>query len=132
MENYIDKKAQGKRNRRIGAEFERAVRRDMNYKGWIIDKFTSNIELENMRIVQAKSNRWNSRSCGFPDFVIFRKLGELFEVRFIECKTNNILSKPEKLKLDFLVKKGFRTFVAFKEGKNIKYREFFEYKPRGK
>lgn len=35
---------QGKKNRRQGAEFEKKVRADLESKGWIVDKWTNNVE----------------------------------------------------------------------------------------
>lgn len=129
----IDKKAQGKKNRRIGAEFELAVRKKYEAKGWIVDKFSSNIDLENNCIKMAGSKYIPGRGLmpglGFPDFVMFqRREFEAYQLLFIECKTNNILTKIEKQKLDWLVKQGHRCFVAFKEEKEIAIREFLEYK----
>jgi len=40
-----DYKKQGKKNRAAGARFELKVRRDLESKGWIVDKWGNNIEL---------------------------------------------------------------------------------------
>jgi len=74
---------------------------------------------------------------GFPDFVMFKKRGkgmdsfggeDYYDLLFVECKFNNRLTKLEKQKLDWLVKKGHRCFVAYDENGEIKTREFVEYK----
>ena len=39
-----DKKTQGKKNRRSGAVFELKVRKDLESKGWIVDKWSNNVE----------------------------------------------------------------------------------------
>lgn len=87
----MDKKTQGKRNRRIGADFERRVRKDLEEKGWIVDRWTNNVGFLDvnpqvidgvvldckMGIVPAKA-KWNNftksmmmGSGGFPDFIAF-------------------------------------------------------------
>ncbi len=40
----VDKKAQGKKNRQAGARFELKVRKDLESKGWIVDKWSNNVE----------------------------------------------------------------------------------------
>ena len=137
-------RAQGAKNRRNGGIFERKVRDEMRDKGWIVDHFTNNIDLDNNKIITAKSNQWNSRTTGFPDFVMFKphiysamgKTGEplVYDLIFVECKCNGILSKKEKLKMEFLRKQGHKCFVAYKDetGKKILYRELLEYKEQKK
>ncbi len=84
---FISKSAQGKKNRLSGAAFERRVRADLESKGWIVDKWTNNVEFipQNCdedgccvlhyptgKIHPAKSFRGITRSNGFPDFIAFR------------------------------------------------------------
>lgn len=95
------KKTQGKKNREAGARFELKVRADLESKGWVIDRWTNNVEwLEDNinkppeeregKLITAKPktlfingrrviiNMWT----GFPDFVAFtnrRYMGEIFE-----------------------------------------------------
>jgi len=96
-----NKKTQGKRNRAAGARFERKVRLDLEEKGWIVDRWNNNVELERIygedilkkkvkvdkivwkennkvydegfigKLVPAKS-RFNMRTTGFPDFICFK------------------------------------------------------------
>lgn len=40
----ISKSQQGKKNRLSGAAFERRVRADLEAKGWIVDKWTNNVD----------------------------------------------------------------------------------------
>jgi len=40
----IDKKEQGKKNRRKGGEFELKVRKDLESKGWFVSKWMNNVE----------------------------------------------------------------------------------------
>lgn len=45
----VDKVKQGKKNRASGADFERRVRKDLENKGWIVDKWSNNVELGNCK-----------------------------------------------------------------------------------
>ena len=132
----VDKVSQGKRNRRKGLEFERMVRKYIIGLGWVVDNWTNNIDLETGEIVQAKTNRFMARSCGFPDFMTFKKAGDgekgrdVCYLQFVECKTNGKLSKIEKMKMNVLVKKGFRCYVASKMENGVKIEEFFGYEDK--
>lgn len=42
----VDMRKQGKRNRINGANFERKVRADLESKGWVVDKWSNNVEFE--------------------------------------------------------------------------------------
>ena len=138
----MDKKKQGAINRKVGREFELKVRKDLEKEGWTVDKFGNNIDLEKGEIVQAGSKYIPGRGLmpglGFPDFVMWRKTGHEgegfdYELQFIECKTNiKTLSKLEKQKLDWLVKRGHKCLTAHNEEGNIIYREFLEYKEQKK
>ena len=130
----MDKKQQGKRNRRMGAEFERRVRNDLSEKGWIVDRWTNNVELgiETSskkiigRLIQAKSNRFNMRTTGFPDFIAFKEsvdydieegYGDKKEVIGVECKTNGYLTREEKEKCKWLLRTKIfsRILIASKQ-----------------
>jgi hypothetical protein len=160
----LDKKAQGKKNRRDGANFEKAVRLDLESQGWIVSKWANQVEIcpernENLnnsqdrtegfnspsgRLVPAKSNRFNMRTCGFPDFICFRKSGNrfflnentedletslVFEIIGVEAKSNGYLDKIEKEKCKWLIKNKIfsKILIASKdkeENKKISYKEF--------
>ena len=92
----IDKKTQGKRNRQAGARFELKVRSDLEEKGWIVDKWSNQVEIpdhvmigedmtleevqeayfRNTKLVPAK-RKWAGPGrpmmfgSGFPDFICF-------------------------------------------------------------
>ena len=97
----------GKANRLKGARFELKVRKDLESKGWIVDKWTNNVEFDPCKegcngcgnMHPARSNRFNMRSTGFPDFIAF-KVGwnRMYEVIAVEVKTNGTLRKEEKEK----------------------------------
>jgi len=121
----INHNAQGKRNRRIGADFERQFRKELTESGWFVDRWSNQVDLMRNKIVAAKTNKFMMRTCGFPDFVVFKKVGESYKLYLVECKTNGRLSKEEKEKMEFLIRKGFRCFVAMKKiNGSIKIREY--------
>jgi len=160
MKKKIDYKKQGKRNRERGQEFESRVRKDLESKEWVIDRWTNNVEFMNEmdfvrkiksdgtkviehewyngRLIPAKSNRFNMRTTGFPDFIAFRnrilsnyekELPKiLFEIIGVEVKSGGYLSKIEKAKCKWLLdnKKFSKILIASKGKKRgeIKYVEF--------
>ena len=131
----------GKRNKINGAIFERNVRKDLEAKGWIVDRWTNNLELPIITdeiIVEgmcsfAKTNRFNMRTTGFPDFIAMKPIGanpELYFIKFIECKTNGKLDKIEKEKARWYLDNNYcsKFLIAYKEmidGKVVvNYKEF--------
>ena len=127
----IDHNKQGKANKAKGARWELKVRKHLESEGWIVSKFRCNIDITTGEIVQARNTFLPRRGMllgsGFPDLIIFKSDSK---VEFVECKLNGNLDNDEKLKLDWLVKKGFKCYVAQNEGKEIYYRKFVEYKQR--
>ena len=96
----VDKKTQGKKNRQAGQRFEVKVRKDLESKGWIVDRWSNNVkfimevqpikvgvkenkevttitvtEYERLKgkLVPAKS-MFNMRTTGFPDFIVYGKI----------------------------------------------------------
>jgi len=127
-----DYKKQGKANRAAGKRFELKVREDLENKGWIVFRNSNDVEyskeedvgineevgdkifksdVQTIRFVkfkQAKS-KWNpftkmpmSIQSGFPDFVCIIYRGTYFEVQFVECKVNGMLSKIERDKVEWI------------------------------
>ena len=86
----MDKKTMGKKSRQAGARFELKVRADLEKKGWIVAKWTNNVEFYNDedvhdlpftkgRLVKVKNKflgpgRPMMLGAGFPDFIAFRYL----------------------------------------------------------
>lgn len=89
----INKKQQGKKNRANGSRFELLVRKDLESKGWIVSKWTNNVEFQKEntievagklgcpygKIVPAKRkynpfNRAFAIGTGFPDFIAYSPL----------------------------------------------------------
>jgi len=97
MKTIEDRKKIGKKNRQAGQRFEKKVRDDLVKKGWIVDKWSNNVEFldgltilgekgkeieferthMNMRCVPAKpkynpfTKTMMMNSAGFPDFIAF-------------------------------------------------------------
>ena len=110
------------------AKKERKVREDLESKGWIVDKFSNNIDLENSCFVKAKYRFINGRPAGigsgFPDFVAWMPSirAGFYSLIFVECKINGTLNKEEKLKMEWLKKNGYECKVASKNGTSVEYK----------
>jgi hypothetical protein len=132
----MNKKLQGKRNRKRGGDFERKVRKDIEDKKWTISRWQNNVEFSPLnetegRLVPAKSNRFSTRTNGFPDFIIYKMCQAnpgWFNVMGVECKSNGYLDKKEKEKCGWLIgKRIFNKIIIAKKGKKrgeIEYDEF--------
>ncbi|MEA3248359.1 MAG: hypothetical protein U9Q73_01505 [Nanoarchaeota archaeon] len=93
----------GAKSKAQGGQFELRVRKDLEEKGWIVDKWSNNVDLDLGKIVPCKRkfnpfNKAMTIGTGFPDFVCFEKRGNLFEVIGVEVKMNGLLSPIEKRK----------------------------------
>ena len=135
------KVAQGKKAKLDGAAFERKVRKDLESKGWIVDKWTNNVEFIDIRsrdgilkgkMHPARSNRFNMRSTGFPDFIALKpcklpeKWNQLYEIIAVEVKTNGTLRKEEKEKCQWYLDNNVfsKILIASKGEDGIIYKEF--------
>ena len=113
-----DFEKQGKKNRREGGDFERKVRAWLE-EDWVVDKFSSNVDLEEGVFVKAKQ-KFNPFSkalgigTGFPDFVCLKPSpeGKPHELMFVECKLNGKLSREEKEKMAWMEGEGYCCWVA--------------------
>ncbi len=146
---FINKSQQGKKNRLSGAAFERRVRKDLEAEGWIVDKWTNNVEFKEVedwgydsvcimeregKLHPAKSFRGITRSNGFPDFIAFRDYPDCWEcdnkeVIGVEVKTNGILSKIEKERCSWYLDNNIfsKILIASKSEfaeNNIVYKEY--------
>ena len=139
----INKVKQGKKNRRLGADFERRTRKDLQEKGWIVIKNPNNVIDNKFKQGKSKYNPFTKRlmmnSGGFPDFICFKELLTEaqnenheyvlgYEIVGVECKSNGYLDKEEKEKCKWLLKNIFqKILIAYKtkEGRKIvvKYKE---------
>src|SRR3989344_4044472 len=110
-----EKSIQGKKSRASGARFELKVRKELEEKGWITDKWTKNIDLKKKKLIPAKRkfnpfNRIMSIGTGFPDFIAFKPIVgrreddfQTYKVIGVESKSNGFLDKCEKEKCKFLL-----------------------------
>lgn len=151
----MDKKKQGKKNRAAGQRFELKVRKDLESKGWIVDKWTNNVDLSDYSIDEEGEDelgRYDVCSpgklipakrkfrgpgipmaigTGFPDFVIFRPAGTYHYVVYgVEVKSNGYLDKEEKEKCTWLLDNHiFSKILIAKKGikrGEIEYEDFKE------
>jgi len=126
----------GKKSKSGGRRFEMQVRKDLESKGRIVDKWTNNVDLEKGKIVPAKRKynpfrRAMTIGTGFPDFISVKFVNEeLYSVIGVEVKMNGILSKVEKQKCAWYLKnKIFSQIWIAKKGKKrgeIEYDDFSE------
>ena len=130
---------QGKKNRAAGSRFELKVRKDLEEKGYVVDKWTNNVDLENKKIIASK-RKFNpflkvfSIGTGFPDFICFKPKEK--EIIGVEVKRKGYLSKEEKEKCKFYILKNIFSKIDIakevreeedKRKTDIKYVDFEEY-----
>jgi hypothetical protein len=128
----------GKKSRTSGSRFELKVRKDLEKKGRIVDKWNNNVDLEKGEMIIAK-RKFNpflkamTLGTGFPDFIAIKHLHtDLYSVIGVEVKMNGLLSKEEKEKCAwYLEKKIFSAIWIAKEiqgekKKEISYEDFIE------
>ena len=135
----------GKKSKAAGAAFELFVRKNLESKGWIVDKFTNNVDLENSKLIPAKHKFRGigipmSLGTGFCDFLAFRlikclatSMGSLsYEVIGVEAKTNGYLDKIESKKCKWLLENNIFSKIFIAEKTKIKnkvviiYHDFVE------
>ncbi|MBT3397371.1 hypothetical protein HOA55_00905 [archaeon] len=128
----------GKKAKGAGGRFELKVRKDLEEKEWIVDKWSNNVDLDEMKIIPAK-RKFNpfakvmTIGTGFPDFIAFQHMEEgKYKIIGVEVKMNGTLSKIEKEKCVWYLNKGIfsEIWVAkkVKEGRRvvIDYIDFVE------
>jgi len=134
----IDYKKQGKKNRASGADFEKRVRADLEKSCWVVAKWPNNVKDEVCVPVKPKFNPFTKslmmNSGGFPDFIAYGaraypenfpdKCPLLFNVVFVECKTNGTLDKKEKESAQWYLDNHYcsKFLIAYKtkEGNRVK------------
>lgn len=154
----IDKKKQGKKNRKKGKTFEMEVRRDLESKGWIVTKWSNNLKQisddpedgKGYEMIPAKPQynpffkRIIGEGSGFPDFIAFTPFTVNFytgqgvitkvvkySMMAVECKTDGYLKKEERDKCDWYLKMGIfsQINIAKKDSEGgIKYEDYTERK----
>jgi len=129
----------GKSSRARGARFELKVRGELEAQGWIMDKWTNNVDLEENKIIKAK-RKYNPFKkmlivgVGFPDFIAFKKTSKKsYEVIGVEVKINGILSKIEKEKCAwYLNNEIFSRILVAKQGAKRGQTEYVDFAERYK
>jgi len=128
----------GRKSRAAGNRFELKVRKDLEHKGRVVDKWSNNVDLEKGEIVPAKRKYNPFRKVmvigtGFPDFISIKHVHNgVYSVIGIEVKINGILSKIEKEKCGWYLKKKIFSEIwiakSIKKGRKIeiKYDDFLE------
>jgi len=111
----VDKKTQGKKNRASGARFEKRVREDLEEKGWIVDRWTNNVEFSNIledlvpRVrnygINESEKDFKKRLKEHKEEIEKNKIGRLLPAK---AKWNNF-TKSMMMK-----NSGFPDFIAFK------------------
>jgi len=126
----------GKKSRAAGARFELKVRGNLESDGWIVDKWSNNVDLEEGKLIKAK-RKYNPYKkvlgigTGFPDFIAFKRKGKNYEVIGIEVRGNGWLDKSEKEKCRFLLdKKIFSKLLIAKKGKKRGEIEYIDFKEK--
>jgi hypothetical protein len=128
----------GRSSKARGARFELKVRRDLESKGRIVDKWNNNVDLEEGKVIIAKKkfnpySRIMTIGTGFPDFISIKQIyEEVYSVIGVEVKMNGILSKIEKEKCVWYLQKGIFSQIwiakAIRKGRKIEveYDDFSE------
>ena len=130
----------GSASKSSGNAFELRVRKDLEEKGWIVDKWSNNLDVESNSIHPSKrifkrfgpSHGVMTIGTGFPDLLCFKKNGEQYDVVGVEVKSTGSLTQIEKgMCIWYLEKKIFpRIIIARKrkEGRKIvaEYSDFRE------
>jgi len=123
----------GKKARGAGARFELKVRGDLEAQGYILDKWTNNVDIEEEKVIKAKRKynpfrRALSVGTGLPDFVCIKRKGKLYEVIGVEVKSRGYLKPEEKKKCEILLKlRVFSKVLIARKGKKpgeVVYEDF--------
>lgn len=126
----------GKKTKAQASRFELKVRKDLESKGRIVDKWNNNVDLNEDKLIIAKKRfnpygKFTIIGTGFPDFISIKHIhDELYSVIGVEVKMNGILSKEEREKcVWYLQNKIFSQIWIAKKGKKrgqIEYDDFLE------
>lgn len=129
----------GRKSRAAGSRFELKVRRDLENKGRVVDKWNNNVDLDEGKIIIAKKKfnpflRFTTIGTGFPDFISIKQIHEgSHSVIGVEVKMNGNLSKVEKEKCAWYLQKGIFSEIwiakAVRHGRKIDV-EYIDYRER--
>lgn len=137
----IDYAKQGKKNRAAGQRFEAKVRAGLEEMGWIVDKWTNNVDYDrdgNIGKVVPSKRTYNPFrkvmviGTGFPDFICIKNQEGVWHVVGVEVKRNGYLDQVEKGKCHWLLdNKIFSRILIAKAKQNgrkieVEYIDFAE------
>jgi len=119
----------GRISRAAGKLFENFVRKDLEDSGWIVVKWSNQVDLENNKLVRAKSKfnpflgRVMSEGSGLPDWLIFRRISgekEAFDVVGVESKMGKYLDAVEKKKCQWLIDNRIFNYILIASKDKVK------------
>ena len=128
----------GRKSRARGARFELKVRKELEDRGWIIDKWTNNVDLEHGKLVKAKRTynpfmKVMVIGTGFPDFIAFKRINKKYDIIGIEVKTKGYLDKDEKEKCVWYLQREIFSQIwiakAVRKGRKIEI-EYIDFKEK--
>lgn len=129
----------GSMSKSSGSAFELKVRKDLEGKGWIVDKWSNNVDLKEKKLVRCKPkfNPWTKRlimnTGGFPDFICFQKIkNDLCKIIGVEVKMNRTLSRIEKEKCKWYLDNGIFSEILVAGKVKEKNKVLVEYIDTGK
>jgi len=125
----------GRKSRSSGGQFELRARKDLEEKGWIVDKWSNQVDLKREGVIPCKRvfKRFGigkgvmTIGTGFPDFVCFEKRGNTYEVIGVEVKVGGVLDRIEKEKCVWLLKNNIFSKILVAKKVKIKNRVHVEY-----
>ena len=126
----------GSTSKSAGGIFELRVRKDLEEKEWIVDKWSNNLDLDTGVMHPAKRifRKFNANmgvmtiGTGFPDFIAFQKTENgLFRIIGVEVKMNGTLSRVEKEKCAWYLKNGIFSEILIAKKIKEKNRVHVEY-----
>jgi hypothetical protein len=132
-----EKSKQGKRSRAKGQRFEAKVRQELENLGWTVGKWMNTVDYDKEdkkgKIVPAK-RKYNpflkalSVGTGFPDFICFKREGDVFDVIGLEVKGNGYLDQVEKGMCVWLLEnKIFSRILIARRGKKAGEVEYIDF-----
>lgn len=116
----------GRKGRVNGRIFELKVRKDLEKKGWVVAKWSNNVDfVEGVgELIPAKRKynpftKFASFGNGFPDFITYKLVESgSYEVVGVEVKSRGYLDKEERIKCAWLINnKIFNGILIAKKGK---------------
>ena len=101
-------KKQGKRNRQAGARFELKVRKDLEEKGWIVDRWGNNVEIGELKFIK---NEHELKLIEENDNVKTYDSGDVYEQ-----STKLVPAKRGRFNLSTT---GFPDFLAYRDAETL-------------